>query len=316
MKMVRAIFLFSMLVFPPTVIGAYAQPKSLVIGIDGMGFGEQGFSVANTPNIDALINGTWQTGYNGAYTDKAFAGGVIGEPTEQPTSSIPGWNTILRGVWANQHGLYDSTGTLNPGFPFYLSTLGVNVAGLYSTNVNITSAADATALATNIGAIATNVPMAVYSQQPNVDAAGHVCGSNGTCFSDAITEADGFVGQLLDAVANRPNFAMEDWQIIVMADHGHLPDAQGHGGQSDVERNVPLIVSSKSITQGGILANSYGVAIVDIAPTVLEHFNVSIPSYYAGNPVAGVAVPEPSSALLASFAALIVACRSVRRLRG
>ena len=67
---------------------ALAQKRTLVIGIDGMGFGTMGFEVASTPNIDSLTNGTFGGGaYNGAYSDNAFAGGVVGTPTEQPTSA-------------------------------------------------------------------------------------------------------------------------------------------------------------------------------------------------------------------------------------
>lgn len=332
---VRTVFLFSMLFSPLAVINAYAQPKSLVIGIDGMGFGEQGFSVASTPNMDSLINGTWKTGYNGAY-GVAFAGGVAGESTEQPTSSGPGWATIFSGVWADRHDVYNASFT-NPDFennPTYFETLEENVPNLFSVSIAggfirddiiatvndgnsrmdvSTAAPQATAY---LNGLDTNLPIALFVYDPNVDGAGHTCGTNGLCYSDAITEADEFVGELLDAIAGRPNFAAEDWQIIVTSDHGHLPDALGHGGQSDAEKNSPLIVSSKSITQGSIQSpNQYGVSNADVAPTVLAHFGLPIPDRYFGSPVVGVSVPEPTSATLVGFAALLAARRQFRQQR-
>ena len=36
----------------------------------------------------------------------------------------------------------------------------------------------------------------------------------------------------LDAIAARPDFTNEDWQILVTSDHGHKPNG-GHGGQSE-----------------------------------------------------------------------------------
>ena len=101
--------------------------KSLLFGIDGLGYGTQGFSVASTPFMDSLINGTWQTGYRGAYSDQAFAGGIIGTPTEQTTVSGPGWSTMLTGVWRDRHGVNDNGSSFANGDyannPPYLVTL-------------------------------------------------------------------------------------------------------------------------------------------------------------------------------------------------
>jgi hypothetical protein len=115
----------------------------------------------------------------------------------------------------------------------------------------------------------------------DVDAAGHACGSSGACYQTAIELADSRVGQMLTAVSNRPNFASEDWQFIVTADHGHLA-AGGHGGQSDLERNIPFLVASKTLTQGHLVDNINGVSHADVSPTVLTHFGVAPPAHYFG----------------------------------
>ncbi len=289
--------------------------KSLFFGIDGLGFGEQGFRVANTPFMDSLIKGTWQADYNGAYSDQAFAGGVIGTATQQPTVSGPGWSTMLTGVWADRHGVTNNGSSFTNGDfannPAYLATIkaaiptlstasyvywppienniigsigtdgdptnDVNFHASYSNDVNAVNAAVA-----GIGDVNGLDPDAVFISVDLVDGAGHSCGSSGTCYAQAVAMADGFVGRTLAAIANRPDFANEDWQIVITADHGHRANG-GHGGQSDLERTIPFIISSKNANQGGFSpALTYGVSHADASPTILDHFGVGIPSHYVG----------------------------------
>ncbi|MCA9230514.1 MAG: alkaline phosphatase family protein [Planctomycetales bacterium] len=295
------------------------QPMSLVIGIDGMGFGEYGFSAVSTPNMDRLIGGAWQPNYNGSYSDQAFAGGVVGEATQQATLSGPGWSTVLTGVWANRHRVPDSN-FFNPDFennPTYLETLEESVAGIHSATIVAWSKIHEHILATandansqldfrsnpggdlsvtsttvaHIGSLVDGVPAAVFVQLTSVDTSGHLFGSGGVGYGDSITYTDSLIGQILDAVSNRPHFAYEDWQVIVTSDHGQKAEG-GHGGHSDAERLIPLIISSKNITQGALApAVLQGVSHADVAPTVLGHFGVPIPSHYFGG-VLGTPLPD------------------------
>ena len=289
-----------------------AQKKSLLIGIDGLGYGTRGLTVADTPWIDSLINGTFAGGsYNGAYTDVAYSGGEFGGATQQPTVSGPGWSTMLTGVWANRHNVYNNSFT-SPNYaanPVYLGTLKValptlktatfvnwdpidtiilnsiatdgnannnlNFHGNYS-NDNATAAGAVAA----INNVAVNYD-ALFVSFDEVDGAGHSCGSSGACYQTEIEQADALVGQLLTSLTNRPNFAAEDWQIIITSDHGHLAGG-GHGGHSDLERNIPLIIASKTLTQGRLADSVQAVSQADAAPTVLDHFDVAIPNHYFG----------------------------------
>ncbi len=296
--------LFSVLLLTSFV----SAQKSLVIGIDGMGFGDFGFSVADTPHMDSLIDGTWATGYSGAYSDQAFAGGDPALPeTIQVTSSGPGWSTILTGVWKDKHGV------TNNGFggknfdtttPSYLETLEINVADIYSASLinwtpidthviasvdnptpqmdfRLPSGNDATvasATSAQIAGLDTTNPAAVFIHFDEVDGAGHGSGSGSPNFAAEIEEKDDLVGDILSTIKSRPNFANEDWQIVLTADHGHTSGG-GHGGQSSLERTIPFIVSSKGLNQGGL---PQGVSHADVAPTVLDHFGVTIPDYYYG----------------------------------
>ncbi|MDC0935445.1 alkaline phosphatase family protein [Pirellulales bacterium] len=290
--------------------------KSLVVGIDGMGFGDKGFSVASTPNMDALIDGTWSPGYNGAYSDQAFAGGVLGTPTQQVTVSGPGWTTMLTGVWADQHNV-TGNGFSNPDVannPAYLGTAKANDNSLVTAtflwwpilNASIVEPInndgdanndlDYQLVTENDAATVADVVERLnmngfgdldadlsFVELDDGDAAGHRCGSSGQCYEDELEELDSQVGQILTAIRGRPTFDSEDWQVIVSADHGHLP-AGGHGGQSTIERTIPFIVSSRTLNQGTL---PQGVSHADIAPTVLDHFGIPIPAHYAGMSRAG-----------------------------
>ncbi len=292
---------------------AYGQQKSLVIGIDGLGFGARGFSVTDTPSLDSLIDGSFAGGaYRGAYADSAFAGGFVGTPSQQATVSGPGWSSILSGVWIDQHHVGDNSFSA-PNFrdnPIYLATLKAALPELNTASfINwspidtyIISSADTDGNPENdmdfrgtygsdplVAAAAAEMlagngildPDVVFVAFDEVDAAGHNCGSSGACYQREIQEVDALVGQILGTLVERPFFTNEDWQIVVTADHGHTP-AGGHGGQSDLERTIPFIVSSKTLNQGPLPSFPDAVAHVDVAPTVLSHFGVAIPDNYVG----------------------------------
>ena len=287
--------------------------KSLVIGIDGLGYGETGFSVADTPVLDRLMNGTWHPDYNGAFTDLAFAGGVLGTPTEQITVSGPGWSTMTTGVWRDRHQVNGNGGNFAAGNfsdnPPYLATVKSQFPQLVTASfVNwgpidsvIMGAVDSDADPTNNlnfrGDYASDELVATFAQGAlnpmsinadvtfvafdQVDGAGHSCGSSGACYQNQIEFTDGLVGQLLDEIVARPDFASEDWQIVVTSDHGHRPEG-GHGGQSELERRIPFIVVGQELKQGALPSVFQSVSQADVAPTVLDHFDIPLPDHYWG----------------------------------
>lgn len=68
-----------------------AIKKVLLIGVDGLQY--EKIKQQHTPNFDAFK------------MVKAYAGGIVGTPSQQTTGSGPGWMTILTGVWTDQHGV-------------------------------------------------------------------------------------------------------------------------------------------------------------------------------------------------------------------
>ena len=285
--------------------------KSLVIGVDGLGYGSNGLNQALTPVMDSLINGTWQPGYKGAYTAEAFAGGTLGNATQQATVSGPGWSTMLTGVWVNQHQVTgNGSSFVNGDFtnnPPYLATLkdddssrvtasfinwgpidsvimhavdtdsnpenDLDFRGDYGNDQLVAQAAGFT-LMSDTGLD----PDAAFVAFDQVDGAGHSHGGSSIQYQQQIEVSDYYIGTILQKIASRPTFAEEDWQVIVTSDHGHRIEG-GHGGQSVLERTIPFIVVSKNLNQGEL---GDGVSHADIAPTVLQHFGLAVPEHYAG----------------------------------
>jgi len=96
---------------------------------------------------------------------------------------------------------------------------------------------------------------------------------------------DGHVGGVLNALYSRPNYANEDWLILITTDHGGI--GTGHGGNSNQERHIWWIASGKNVTPHQIVnapdPGSYQLSGVnqdirrkspvqaDIAVTALHH---------------------------------------------
>jgi hypothetical protein len=304
---------------------ALAQTYSLVIGVDGMG--AYGFEAANTPNMHSIEDGSWASGYEGASSMFAFAGGTVGTPTEQPTVSGPGWSTIQTGVWKNNHGVIDNADTFTNGnfiaFPSYLKlvetqfTSNVQTSGIVAwnainTNIFATSGIDsrtptsgsdaavATAAVSQLSNLSTRVRGAMFAYFGDVDHAGHSFGAYSPEYSAATAGVDNRVGQLLTAIRSRSNFANENWQIVLATDHGHRP-AGGHGGQTGLERNIPLLVSSKSVAAGPISTTGVAPSQIDVATTVLDHFGIAPPAYMLGQSRAQNATPLATASLTAGL---------------
>lgn len=54
-----------------------------------------------TPELD-------ETSAEGGYT-RAFVGGIVGTPSESPTISAVGYNSLLTGTWANKHNVWSNS---------------------------------------------------------------------------------------------------------------------------------------------------------------------------------------------------------------
>ena len=64
-------------------------------------------------------------------------------------------------------------------------------------------------------------------------------------YIEAIEEKDTQVGQMVDALKSRKNYANEDWLIMVSTDHGGL--GTSHGGPSEEERTIFIVANGERV---------------------------------------------------------------------
>lgn len=254
--------LFTLLLLLAATANASQTRKVLVIGLDGVR--SDALQQANTPNLDALIAG-------GLYTYDAWHLGI--------TVSGPSWSTIMTGTWWNKHGVSSNayTGSNYNQYPYFptrakellpnLKCVQVTEWAPMSDNVYndgwnsklITPDGDGAATATVASQQLADPDldcMFVYFDQ--VDLTGHSSGfsPSNNSYMQSIENVDIHVGTVLSALYARPNYANENWLILVITDHGGI--GTGHGGITWEERHIWWIASGADVAQQQITAADPG----------------------------------------------------------
>ncbi|MDG2153318.1 MAG: alkaline phosphatase family protein [Crocinitomicaceae bacterium] len=234
------------------------EKKVLIIGIDGVR--SDAFIQAQTPTIDALIE-------NGIYSPNAL--------NDDITISGPGWSAILCGVWSTKHLVTDNDFTINDyeSFPSLfrhaeeydpsISTLSIChwdpindyiVQNFVDFKLNVSTDAEVSNQASSY--ISSNDPDLIFLHFDDVDHAGHSYGfsPNVSQYISAIETTDSHLIPIINAIEQRPNYANEDWLILISSDHGGVGNS--HGGTSIEHREVPFIVSGNNIPTQIILKDS------------------------------------------------------------
>ena len=234
------------------------QKKVLIIGIDGIR--TDAFIQAQTPNLDALIT-------NGIYSPNAL--------NDDITISGPGWSAILCGVWSEKHLVTSNDFTIND-YENYPSLF--RHAEEFDSNINTLSichwdpindyiiqndvdfklnvSTDAAVSSQAASYISSNDPDLIFLHFDDVDHAGHSFGfdPNVSQYMSAIETTDTHIIPIINAIEQRPNYANEDWLILVTSDHGGIGNS--HGGTTIEEREVPFIASGNNVTTQLILKDS------------------------------------------------------------
>ncbi len=252
---------------------------------------------------------------------RAHVGGELGGPTETPTISAPGYMSLLTSTWANKHNvrgnsklspnyaywnlfrivetvdasrktalfstwLDNRTVLVGAGRPdagdfridhavdgFELDTVAFphDSASRYIMAIDERVTTDAAAY------IAERGPDLSWVYLQHTDDAGHAHGDSEAFFA-AVREADARVGRIWEAVKRRQALG-EDWMIVVTTDHGRdARTGKGHGGQSARERTTWIVTNAPNLDA----RFTHGTpAIVDIAPSILQHLRIAPPTAVA-----------------------------------
>lgn len=282
-------------------------PKAVFVLLDGIP--ADVLEQVPTPALDAIAAA-------GGYA-RAHVGGELGGATETPTISAPGYMSLLTGTWANKHNvrgnsnqspnyaywnLFRIVETADPSRVTALFStwqdnrtvlIGEGRAGAGDFRLDHTAdgfeldtvafphdkaaeyirAIDDRVTAEAAAYIAERGPDLTWVYLQHTDDMGHEHGDSPP-FHDAVRQADARVGRLWEAVQRRQALG-EQWMIVVTTDHGRDPrTGKGHGGQSPRERTTWIVTNRTPLTPR---FTSGQAAIVDIAPSILQHLRITAP---------------------------------------
>ena len=288
--------------------------RVLFIGIDGCRADalDQAMERGLAPHLKALSE-------SGVITHQIYAGGDLGQPTEQPTVSGPGWATLLTGVWHDKHHVISNAFKNNAlqRYPHFMRRLkeekptawcasltswpevNLRIVGdsqlgqppvsfvdsLFTAQytaeegVKATPDKDIEVRDAAIDEVTHHDPDVVYLHLGQVDEYGHGAvdprasfSPDSTLYLHGISMVDSHIGEILRAIARRPQYAEESWLIIATTDHGGR--GNGHGGKSPEERNIWLIASGSGVPKEQLLAKPFGQTAVP--RLILRHLGVPV----------------------------------------
>ena len=254
------------------VQGSEPTKKILFIGWDGVR--SDALQQANTPNLDSLLQNSLVS-YN---CDRG-----------EHTVSVPGWSTVLHGVWPAKHNLkensfrnnrYDdypdiitiakqfkpnlSATVLTNWDDFLRITSNENYAQRYENDQQVTSAA--------IQLLNDCTPDMMFLHLDYPDYIGHRLGFSPDIieYIGAIEVADFYLGQVMEVIRERESSFSEEWMVVLTTDHGG--NGTGHGGQDHLTqtRKVWTVVR----TPNGIQQVINEVNSVDLMPTMLKWLDI------------------------------------------
>jgi predicted AlkP superfamily pyrophosphatase or phosphodiesterase len=291
----------------PVVRTAESRHKAVFILLDGIP--ADVIERVPTPFLDEIAA-------VGGYT-RATVGGELGGRTETPTISAPGYMSLLTGTWANKHNVWNNSNqspnyaywnlfriveTADASrqtaiFSTWLDnrTVLIGEGRAEAGQFRLDHAADGfeqdtvafphdqgsayiraiDERVTNEAAayIAARGPDLSWVYLQHTDDMGHAHGDSAP-FHDAVQQADARVGRIWAAVKQRQAMG-EVWMVVVTTDHGRdALSGRSHGRQSARERTTWIVTNHPHLDAR---FTSGTPAIVDIAPSILQHMRIAAP---------------------------------------
>ncbi|GAA5495775.1 hypothetical protein Rhal01_01954 [Rubritalea halochordaticola] len=304
----------------PGTTNDFGGRRVLYIGIDGVR--PDALQAANTPNMDALAA-------EGVITYNAFSGGVLGTSSQQSTYSGPGWSSLLTGVWTDKHKVTNNsfTGHDFQNYPHFFRRIKEEVPTAHVSSIIHWSPIDTVIVegskdggvefvdfrsnqstdtgVANVAAaqLGSSDPDVMFLHFDEVDYAGHGYGYSTSVpeYLSAIEGVDGYIGTVLTALQNRPQYAQEDWLVIVSTDHGGT--GTGHGGQTSGERTIFMLVSGGATENGVVSTESPGQPAAPA--TAMKHLGITLdPSWGWEEDAFGLPAPRFEAEVAGDYALL------------
>ncbi len=257
-----------------------ASRNVLVVGVDGLD-GEELRDISVPVMERLMLRGFW------SYAASTQVTGA--------SSSGPGWTSIQSGVETSKHGVthnggYDGRNTDYPSFLYRAKTeLGLATAASIQWgdiwDILEEDAADATGSGTMDevsetmnGLLRSGLYQVHFVHLDDVDGAGHSNGYLATeeGYSDAVQEVDGMIGEMIDAILERPDIENEHWLLLVTSDHGGNA-AGSHGAMSSDYQTIPLIIAGPGL--GATQLDPGEGTHMDIHPTVVDFLGLDPAGY-------------------------------------
>lgn len=260
----------------------------ILIGLDAMS--ARGLQRAHTPNFNYMID-------NGAVSIKARC--------IRSTSSSQNWMSMVSGTIPEMHGvtdndwepdqkiiepsvknkiglfptIFDDIKTQRPDAKVYMFYEWTGQDRMYDTSVAdkaVTGLDYDQTLIQAIDAFFQDKPEFLFVSINQTDHVGHESGHESREYLDCITHFDHIIGGLVKRLQEAD--MLDETVLIVTADHGGL--GFSHGGDSEAELEIPVIIYGGNVTKGKVLEHTN--LICDIAATVGGLLDVELPRECVG----------------------------------
>jgi predicted AlkP superfamily pyrophosphatase or phosphodiesterase len=129
-------------------------------------------------------------------------------------------------------------------------------------------------------------PDFAFIQFDEPDHRGHEAGHDTQPYYELLAQLDSFAAIIERGVKDSGNY--DDTIFILTADHGGIE--KDHGGDTPMERNIPLIFSGKNIKVGHTIKSM--AMIYDIPATIAYIFNVKTPQPWIGRPITEIFIGQ------------------------
>ncbi|WP_139805412.1 alkaline phosphatase family protein, partial [Mycobacterium intermedium] len=302
------------------LLAAAPDRNFLLIGTDGTNLSRILADSAGTPNFHALMaqsvtsastiighttisNPSWTTIQTGVWMETAGVSNNVFTPW-----TYDNWPTVynyLEGTFgdmvdtvviANGEGTVSGINTRIAGagaFPADSIEFVPQVAG--DTDWTATQILTGQKAQAAIAAADPNKGNFIFVSLAGVDNNAHQYGGDSPQYAASLRTLDAVLGSqtaggggLLGAVYDWEATYNEEWDILVVTDHGEIgPDqfGRGHGFQSPLETATFLIwdQAGTDMTNNGYINNAWQT--VSVTPTILDAFGLTPPAYMQGAPI-------------------------------